>query len=225
MPMAKLLLLEDDPPTRLFLHETLLVIPAQVQCTSTLAQAEAAIQRIAFDLWLFDANVPDGHSADLLIRLRIAGIQTPAIALTADNDAAMTTALLASGFSQVVIKPVAGAELLQVVGKLLPAAAEHDLWNHRHALAAAGGVENTRAALHDIFLQELPDLQRQIIDALAQGQHPLAGSLLHRLNGSCALVGADALREAVFALSNDLGQPSLRDRFVSACQRTLREKP
>jgi HPt (histidine-containing phosphotransfer) domain-containing protein len=76
-----------------------------------------------------------------------------------------------------------------------------------------------------MFLEELPDLQRQITDAIDQGQSTVATGLLHRLKGSSALVGAEALREAVFALAQDTGQSVLRDHFAAACQRTLREKP
>jgi len=226
--MPHLLLLEDDPPTRLFVREVLLTIPAQVQCVATLAQAEAAIMGSAFDLWLFDANVPDGHSAGLLTRLRIADVCTPAVALTADNQTHVGAALLAGGFAHVLVKPVRGADLLAVVRRQLmrvsEPAAHPTLWNRQHALAAAGGVENTSAALHALFLQELPDLQRQIIEALQQGQDALAQSLLHRLKGSCALVGAEALRDAVFALARNPEPRVLRDRFISACQRTLRER-
>ncbi|PKM07349.1 MAG: response regulator [Gammaproteobacteria bacterium HGW-Gammaproteobacteria-4] len=229
MPMPRFLLLEDDPPTRLFLHDTLLTLPAQVQCASTLAQARTAIDTTAFDLYLFDANLPDGRSADLLAHLRETDVLVTAIALTADNDADTTAALLAAGFARVLIKPVATAHLLRAVRELLsftPGSAATDIvWDRHHALAAAGGVERTRAALNALFLEELPDLQRQIVDALDQDRNPVANDLLHRLKGSCALVGAEALREAVFALAQDTGQRILRDRFVAACQRTLREKP
>lgn len=224
--MATILLLEDDPPTRLFLHEALRALPAQVHDTGTLAQAEAAIDGTPFDVWLFDANLPDGHSADLLARLRLAGAHCPAIALTADNDANTAAMLHGAGFAWVLNKPVSVADLLRAVRELLPLSATADnVWNHRHALAAAGGVESTRAALNALFLQELPDLQQQIIAALAHGQHTQAAGLLHRLKGSCALVGAETLRDAVFALARDPGQSALHERFVSACQRTLREKP
>lgn len=227
--MAKLLLLEDDPPTRLFLHEALLALPAQVQCTSTLAQAQAAISRASFDVWLFDANLPDGRSADLLSSLRRGGTLTPAIALTADVDALVSSMLRDAGFARVLIKPIGAGALRAAVTQMLAQQPEGHaataIWNEEHALAAAGGVQTTRAALNALFLQELPTLQRQITDALEHGQHTLAAGLLHRLKGSCALVGAEALREAVFALANGLGQNALRDRFVSACERTLREKP
>lgn len=226
--MANILLLEDDPPTSLFLHEALRALPAQVHDTGTLAQAQAAVGSSAFDVWLFDANLPDGHSADLLARLRLADAHCPAIALTADNDANTVATLLAAGFARVLNKPVSVADLLRTVRELLSLQPEatraNNVWNHRHALAAAGGVEGTRAALNALFLQELPGLQHQIIAALAQGRHTQAAGLLHRLKGSCALVGAEALRDAVFALARDPGQSALHERFVNACQRTLREK-
>lgn len=226
MPIPNLLLLEDDPPTCLFLCEALMALPAQVQCAATLAQAEQAITHSAFDLWLFDAHVPDGHSAELLARRGSVDTHCPAIALTADNDPSSAAALRAAGFAQVLIKPVSAAALLHAVRKLLAwlpsAAGEHAVWNHNHALAAAGGVESTRAALNALFLRELPELQQQIINALEHGEDALAASLLHRLKGSCALVGADALLGAVSALAGEPGRSALRDQFVDACAQTLR---
>src|SRR3546814_18768698 len=80
-----------------------------------------------------------------------------------------------AGFARVLFKPVSVTDLLRTVRELLSLRPEtttaDNVWNHRHALAAAGGVESTRAALNALFLQELPGLQQQIIAALAQGRH------------------------------------------------------
>src|SRR3546814_21038579 len=112
-----------------------------------------------------------------------------------------------AGFARVLFKPVSVTDLLRTVRELLSLRPEtttaDNVWSHRHALAAAGGVESTRAALNALFLQELHGLQQQIIAALAQGRHAEAAGLLHRLKGSCALVGAELLGDAVFALAPD----------------------
>src|SRR3546814_20487753 len=132
-----------------------------------------------------------------------------------------------AGFARVLFKPVSVTDLLRTVRELLSLRPEtttaDNVWNHRHALAAAGGVESTRAALNAFFLQELPGLQQHIIAALAQARHAEAAGLPHPLKGRCELVGAQTLRDAVLTFARALGNTARDDRFVHACTRPLHE--
>ena len=58
------------------------------------------------DLWLIDANLPDGSGAGLLASLRDAFALKPALAHTASRDPTDHTALLAAGFDEVLVKPL-----------------------------------------------------------------------------------------------------------------------
>lgn len=217
-----LLVLEDDPPSRHFLHEALTALPARVDSVETLAQARSAISQKHYDLWLFDARLPDGHSAALLQETHANPVQVAAIALTADPQIATRKALLTAGFIEVLIKPISATDLRRIVRArlLLPTApaSGQQRWNEQHALAAAGGVERTRDALRELFLAELPKVRQQIDVALQTGDLNLLAESLHRLQGSCALVGADALLQAVRALASDPHSAAYRQALQHECK-------
>jgi len=223
--LPNLLLLEDDPPSQLFLGEALRALPARVDTAGSLAQARAAIATGDHALWLFDARLPDGDSAQLLGELRAAQRTTPALALTADRQPSRQRTLLAAGFVEVILKPLPAATLRAIARAHLPkpalAITDAERWNEGHALAAAAGVERTRDALRALFVAELPGLHARIVAALQGDDLASTGELLHRLKGSCAFVGADALLHAVQALAHAPHDPATRTRFSAECARLL----
>lgn len=223
--LPSLLLLEDDPPSRLFLTAALSALPVRVETVETLAQARAAIVAADHALWLFDARLPDGDSSDLLAEMRSANRMTPAIALTADPQPARRQQLLAAGFSEVLIKPLRAATLQALVRSRLPSDISRDDvaagWDEAHALAAAGGVAGTRDALRTLFIAELPALRQRIMDCVDAGDAEGANAQLHRLRGSCAFVGASALLQAAQALALTPNDAASRAGFVAQCERLL----
>lgn len=112
----RILLVEDDAPSRAFLAATLAVLPARV---ATAAGAGEALVLAAtggpFDLWLLDAHLPDADGGALLAALRLLAPATPALAHTATRDHAYATTLRACGFDGVLVKPVAIALLRATV--------------------------------------------------------------------------------------------------------------
>ena len=62
----RILLLEDDPVSAAFLSAAIESLPARVDAAGTLAEARALASAHTHDLWLFDANLPDGRGVDLL---------------------------------------------------------------------------------------------------------------------------------------------------------------
>ncbi len=194
----RLLLVEDDPVTAAFLAGACAALPARVVQAGRLAEAEAASREGAFDLLLFDANLPDGRGEDLLRSLRGAGIGTVALAHTAGADGELHARLLAAGFVEVLRKPLPVPELHAALRRWLPAAAAAPpCWDDAAALAALGGQPAHVQALRALFLEELPAQRARIAAAAARRDDAAVRAELHRLVASCGFVGATRLGEAV----------------------------
>jgi DNA-binding response OmpR family regulator len=194
----RVLLLEDDPVVASFVAAALAPWPLQVEHVADLAAARHAAA--AGDrLWLFDARLPDGDAATLLPQLRARGLAVPAIALTADDEPATCTRLLAAGFARVLGKPIAAVALRAALRPWLDVVAAPD-WDDRAALATLGDVDAVRT-LRRLFLDELPAQHRQVLAACQAGDATAVRERLHRLQAGCGFVGAAALLQAVRALA------------------------
>ncbi|TLX22084.1 Hpt domain-containing response regulator [Thermomonas fusca] len=199
--LPRLLLVEDDPVNAAFLAGASAALPAEVVQAGSLVEAEAACRDADFDLFLFDANLPDGRGEDLLRSLRGAGIGTVALAHTADVDDALHTRLLAAGFVAVLRKPLPVATLHAALRRWLPAAeTARPCWDDAAALAALGGQAAHVQALRGMFLDELPAQRGRIALAVADGDAATIRAELHKLVASCGFVGAARLGDAVQAM-------------------------
>src|SRR5678816_1058340 len=78
----RILLVEDDPVSRTFLQAAAEALPAHVDTATTCAEAIHRAGRQTYDLWLIDANLPDGLGSGLLATLRSLSATTPALAQT-----------------------------------------------------------------------------------------------------------------------------------------------
>jgi two-component system OmpR family response regulator len=110
--MARILLLEDDPVLGESLQQLLQHHGYDtVWVSDGEAAAEAAFET-AFDLYLFDINVPLLNGFDLLGSLRGADDRTPAIFISALRDIASMTKGFAAGAEDYLKKPFDVDELL-----------------------------------------------------------------------------------------------------------------
>ena len=82
----RVLLVEDDPVSRAFLGAAIQALPAAVDAADSMAAALALAAAGRYDLWLFDASLPDGSGSELLAKLRVRDASTPALAHTAAHD-------------------------------------------------------------------------------------------------------------------------------------------
>ncbi|MFT3756315.1 MAG: response regulator [Pseudoxanthomonas sp.] len=228
--MTRLLLVEDDPISRAWLAAVLETLPATVNTAGSLAAARSG--DISQDLWLLDANLPDGSGTVLLAELRRQRPATPALAHTADTSAGMRQQLLQAGFAAVLAKPLEAEALLAAVRQALaltaapvtPApAASTDLpvWDDALALAALNGHAENVAALRGLFLAELPKQHAAILAAAASGDTPALHAELHRLRASCGFVGAARLQAVAMAFDQTLPETSLLEEFSEALQQIL----
>ena len=221
--LPRLLLVEDDPISAAFLRDAASALPADVHVACNLAEARRAIEAIDFDLWLLDANLPDGRGETLLDHAR-AGIRTPALAHTAADDVAARDRLLAAGFVEVLRKPLGVATLHAALRRHLPMpshrVADTDLpdWNDAGALAALGDVAHVDA-LRALFRRELPGQRARI--AAAGSDVAAMQAELHRLAASCGFVGADRLRDAVRHLMASPSDPAAMQAFADAADAAL----
>ena len=205
----RVLLVEDDAVSRAFLVDALAGAAAVVAVATAAAALEAVRHAGPFELWLLDAHLPDGNGIALLHRLRVHAPCTPALAHTADPDPALAAALRRAGFGNVLLKPLAARGVREAIGHALRQGGA------AHAIAEAQGPA-WPPALRRMFLAELPGQRDAIREALAHGDAAIAWGLLHRLRGSCALLGAEALDAAVRSLQSDPGCGSGLRAFESA---------
>ena len=235
--MNRLLLVEDDPTSRGFLQAATAALPAEVDTADSLAAAHALAARVPHDLWLIDANLPDGTGIELLARLRAEGLQTPAIAHTAAREPEVLAALRAAGFALAVSKPLSAQAWRDAIRQVLdlPAtgpgpgdAATADaapelrpLWNTVAALEAVGGVSDNAAALRDLFLGELPAARAAVQQAARDGDTDALQGALHKLRAGCGFVGADRLCDAAATLHAAPDSAAALQDFLQVLDATL----
>lgn len=229
----RLLLVEDDPASRVFMVAAAEMVPADVDSAASVAAAVALATVHDYALWLFDARLPDGSGAELLARLRKQGLSTPALAHTASQDTQEHAALVHAGFLTTLVKPLSAAQLRNAITQYLGNAATTDakpapppgialgLWDDAAALAAMNGNREHAASLRELFLAELPKQRDDVLAALQRGDHPAAHDLLHRLKASCGFVGAQRLKTAVERLDGSLSDAERVRAFTHAANDTL----
>lgn len=231
--LPRLLLLEDDPVSAVFLKTALEGLPAHVDLAGSLAQAEP-LRDADHALWLFDANLPDGTGGELLARWRTRGLATPALAHTADARIEEHDALVGMGFAAVILKPLGVTPLQDVVRRHLrlstPPTFPFDkvfdtalppIWDDAAALRALNGHAAHVAAMRDLFAGELPATRTRVADAFSRSDVDAMRAELHKLQASCGFVGAARMLATVTALHD---VPTCRDaftRFEDAVEDTL----
>ena len=202
--LPRLLLVEDDPVSAVFLRDAAAALPAEVDVAGSIADALVLAGSRRYDLYLIDANLPDGRGETLLQALRERGLTAAALAHTATRDATIRERLLAAGFVGMICKPLSVAELHEALHRYLgiapPICGKPPNWDDAAALSALGGQQEHVDALRGLFLKELPG-QRQLIQmAAACGDEAAIRDELHRLVASCGFVGAARLGATVHEL-------------------------
>jgi CheY-like chemotaxis protein len=235
---ARILLVEDDPVSRAFLTAAVEDIPAHVEAAESCSDALQRIAACACDLWLIDANLPDGSGAGLLAALRRTSSDTPALAHTASREPAEHAALLAAGFAEVLVKPLPAIAVQEAICRSLGYdvaregnSADADAaartcarlpdWDDAAALSALKGEQSHVVALRGLFLSELAVQCHAVERALADGDTAAARAVLHMLRASCGFVGAARLGEAARVLESDPRSDFAQGRFRDAADGLL----
>lgn len=219
----RILLVEDDPTSRAFLAAAVQAMPLEVDGVGSVAAALALARSRRYGLWLFDANLPDGNGRELLEQVRRMQPDVPALAHTASNDPASRDALIAGGFSDVLMKPLPAAAVQLAVRHALgpDTAAIQPLWDDNAAARALDGNHEHVATLRRLFLAELPQARERIVAAARGGDHAVARAELHKLRASCGFVGAARLGGVVQALQSRPDDADALERFDRAARATF----
>jgi len=221
----RVLLVEDDVTSQAFFHATLMALPATVDTAASLADARQLARANRHALWLIDANLPDGTGPELLRYLRTVQEDVPALAHTADTHPETRQALLQAGFDRVLLKPLAGSDLLasvrEALGRAIAPAVEAPNWDEGAALQALNGQGAHVIALRELFMAELPETRAAVSSALQRDDSGALRSQLHRLQASCGFVGASRLGRAVRQLHQAPDSDMARRQFDAAVNALL----
>ena len=233
--MPCILIADDDPVSLRFLTAALAQVGCEVVAVTDGAGALAAAQPQLFDVLLLDRRMPDLGGAELLAVLRARGIATPAIATSAEIDAAIIARLRSAGFVDVIEKPATLARLEQALRGYLPlltipqiaigATPTTRLLDDDVALAVIGGDVAALRALRGLLAQELAVLETELKNANPCTNPGAWRERLHRLRASCGFCGAKALAESALRLDRDLRDDpanvqSLLGDFIHLCRAT-----
>lgn len=235
--LPRILLLEDDPVSAAFLSAAIEALPARVDVAGTLAEARGMASAHTHDLWLFDANLPDGRGADLLAELRERGLTVRALAHTADVRRDGLDALIDAGFEEVLLKPLPVTLLQGAIRRFCASGAPMEtnsarpdasmrcgkspVWDDDAALRALNGHRAHVDAMRGLFAQELPRVATRVSAALANRDAAALRDELHKLQASCGFVGAARLGDGVAGLRDAPESAEAVARFEGALQDTL----
>lgn len=229
--LPHILLVEDDPTSRIFLAAAAEALPAIVDAADSLATARALAALHAYDLWLIDANLPDGSGIELLQQLRQRA-PTPALAHTAARDRSALDPLLDAGFVEALIKPLNAAQLQGALRRALgqgdvaeeatsTSCGKLPVWDEDAALGAMNGNHVHVDALRKLFLGELAGQRDAVLAGLQASDNGVVQAQLHRLQASCGFVGAVRLGAAVKQLRHGTESIAARESFAHAVTDTL----
>ena len=111
---ARILLVEDDAFTQMFLTELLQRFGASIVLANNGLEALAVLEIDRFDIVLMDLRMPimDGYQATLAIRKRALYAQLPVIAFSANVSDEEKRLCIATGMNDFVAKPINKKELL-----------------------------------------------------------------------------------------------------------------
>jgi len=227
--LPRILLVEDNPISREFLHEALKPLGFPIDIAETLSMALALARNYQHALFLCDVHLPDGEPGEIFSTLRQLQKNTLLIAVTADISTSATQALIDMGYQEVWGKPIPMATLQNNVARLL--GANHvvddsprpvEMWDEAAALRAVGGSEATLKALREMFRSDLPQHGKIIAQAFHADDAASLKAECHKLLAACGFVGATGLSHAVKQLSESPDDSEKLNRFLQDIEACLK---
>jgi PAS domain S-box-containing protein len=231
-PRLRLLLADDSPTNRMLAIRLLEKRGHSVTCVEDGLEAVEAVQESSFDAVLMDVQMPqmDGLEATRVIRQWEAGrVRVPIVALTAHAMESDRQRCLEAGMDAYVSKPFSADELYATVEQLVGLTHRSEtrtgatttdelaatVIDRREALDRVEGMTDLLREMAQLFLDEYPDLRRQIVDGLEAGDLQAPRELSHRIKGTVGLFSAHRPFEAAKRM-NDLGKAGDFDGVTQA---------
>ncbi len=120
METIRILLLEDDAPTRQRLHDALAADPGfSVEAVDSLAAARSAIARELPQVLLTDLELPDGHGAELTAEVHAAHPEVEILVISVLCDEANVVAAISAGASGYIVKDALPEDIGNTVRQVL----------------------------------------------------------------------------------------------------------
>lgn len=120
MGTVRILLVEDDAPTRQRLHDALAADPGfGIESVGSLADARAAIARTPPQVLLTDLELPDGHGAELTAEVHAAYPGVEILVISVLCDEASVVAAIAAGASGYIVKDALPEDIGNTVRQVL----------------------------------------------------------------------------------------------------------
>lgn len=207
----RLLVVEDNDINRMLLEKMLQRQGHNVDCAAGGAEGVEAVANTKYDLVLMDISMPDVDGIEALkqIRLRKLAEGVEIVALTAHAAGDDQQRIMEAGFTEVLTKPVTQAELAAVIDRYIGEDALFDLGQGSSDIqqfVAALGEEKAQGYLID-FCQDVI-LLKQTLEATGRVSEAQQGEA-HRLAGSAAVLGLDALRACMVEIETALPNSEL----------------
>ncbi|WP_326821115.1 hybrid sensor histidine kinase/response regulator [Streptosporangium sp. NBC_01756] len=180
---VRILVAEDDEVSREVARLVLRKAGHRVDVVGDGEQAVRAVLGGDYDLVFMDCQLPvlDGLAATVDIRRQERPGRTPIIAMTAAAMPDDRVRCLEAGMNAHLTKPV---DWQHVLGQI-------PVWVSPEVPAELEGLSPEEVAdIAQAFLSSVPGVLRELREAVGAGRLERAGSLAHRLKGSCAAVGA-----------------------------------
>jgi signal transduction histidine kinase/DNA-binding response OmpR family regulator/HPt (histidine-containing phosphotransfer) domain-containing protein len=228
---ARILLVEDNLTNQEVASGMLRRMGWSADVTGNGKQAVKALETQSYDLVLMDVQMPemDGYKATRIIRNSQSSVlkhNIPIIATTANAMAGDAERCLAAGMSDYISKPLDAKRLANVIEKWLtrkvhgeseepavestktgealpPGPADTSMdFNRELFLTRMMGDEGFAQDVAAQFLGDLPALLSSLIEAVAQKDLESIWKQAHRMKGSAANVGGEALSN----VASELGE-------------------
>ena len=120
METVRILLVEDDAPTRRRLHDALAADPGfEIESVGNLADAREAIARTPPNALLTDLELPDGHGTDLTAEVHAAHPSVEILVISVLCDEANVVAAIAAGASGYIVKDALPEDIGDTVRQVL----------------------------------------------------------------------------------------------------------
>ncbi len=217
--MKRILLIEDDDISQVFMADAIALLPATCICCTGFALARQLCQDTDFDLIISDVNAADGSLFD---HVEFLPANCKKLAVSAEINPSITDRLMKIGMHDVLAKPMSILALHATLSRLLELndtpTTPH--WDKQKALLALGQNESILISLQAMFKAELPLMMKQIQHAFEHQQHNTIRDELHKLKASCGFLGANRLLNECVRLDAEISAQNV-DRFMDVAKQTL----